>query len=183
MDEDKLDFKNREVRRKEIVYRIVNAEGKPVSLAAMHIDDHDMMWIEKILEKYPHIRSMNLSANRITNIGAKQLAQNKTLKELDISFNTIDDSGMKHFRKNHTILNLVYAAHDVGYVARCEIISMLERNNQLASKETSQNTTEQNSGFMKWLMERFRPTAKKETVVNEMPKTTPPQTPESPKII
>lgn len=131
MEEDKKDFKDREIRRKEIVYRIVNAEGRTPQLTAMHIDDADILWILKILEQYPHINTLNLSANSITNTGVELLAENNNLKGLDVTFNSIDDEGMLIFCKSKTLLALKYSSYEIGFDTRYKINNMLERNEYL----------------------------------------------------
>jgi len=79
-----------------------------LDLSYQGLTDRDIPDLLSALEKNTSIRSLNLSFNNISNLGAKLLAENETLSSLNVSANSIDDEGAVAFLNNRTLTSLCF---------------------------------------------------------------------------
>jgi hypothetical protein len=87
--------------------------GWGLNLSKCNIKDKDIAIINAFIEKHELI-GLILDGNQITELGATELAKNKTVGFLRISSNTINDKGAIELAKNKVLRSLEVESNGIG---------------------------------------------------------------------
>jgi Ran GTPase-activating protein (RanGAP) involved in mRNA processing and transport len=92
----------------------IDVNQTSLNLRKSSITDEDLLDIIKFMNEHPYIKTVDLSLNYISSIGAKEFAmQNKTATSVNLSENQIGSRGAKDFAKHNQIATSVYLNHNL----------------------------------------------------------------------
>ncbi|CAF0994160.1 unnamed protein product [Brachionus calyciflorus] len=118
----------------------VNKTLKQLIMQKYELRDYGMHWISDKLLSNPHLVHLDLSCNRITRDGAKDISillnRNTPLKVLDLGYNRLEDDGAKLLAEalsyaNTNLQKLSIKSNNIGAEGLCALAECLNHNTSL----------------------------------------------------